>query len=167
MGKAPDILRGVNQRANVVMTPEEIDAFLHSQTQVTFCTHKSDGTIHAVAMAYGFLSDGTMAFEAKLKSQKIKNLLENAQLTVLAYDGEKYEELRGVQLVGHAEITDDPDVLMDLARSMYSRHFGPVENATQDELKQMIDKRVAAKLIVDRTISWDHRKLIKPSNSSS
>jgi hypothetical protein len=85
---------------------------------------------------------------------------------VLAYDGEKYQELRGVQLVGHAEITDDPDVLMDLARSMYGRHFGPVENATREELEQMVHKRVAAKLIVDRTISWDHRKLIKPSDSS-
>jgi general stress protein 26 len=160
----PPILRGVNQRATIRMTEEEVLGYLRRQTQMTFCTHNPDGTIHAVAMAYGFLADGTIAFEGKGKSQKIQNLVRNPQLTVVTYDGEAYDELRGVQLVGRAELSEDLGELQDLARSMYGRYHGPIENATPAELEQMVYKRVCVKLVVDKTISWDHHKLIKATD---
>ena len=49
---------GVKQRDLIKMTPEEIDAFLHERRPMTMCTLNHDGSIHAVAMWYGFL-DGS------------------------------------------------------------------------------------------------------------
>ena len=46
---------GVNQRDQIKMTPEEIDAFLHERRPMTMCSINHDGSIHAVAMWYGFL----------------------------------------------------------------------------------------------------------------
>ena len=47
---------GVKQRDLIKMTPEEVDAFIHEQRVMTMCTINHDGSIHAVAMWYGFLA---------------------------------------------------------------------------------------------------------------
>ena len=77
---------GVNQRNQIKMTTEEIDAFLNERRVATMCTTNADGSIHAVAMWYGFV-DGCLAFETKLKSQKVANLRRNPNLTVALEDG--------------------------------------------------------------------------------
>src|SRR6516165_135957 len=64
---------GVNQRNQIKMTPEEVDAFLHERMSMTMSTISPDGSIHSVAMWYGFL-EGAVAFETKTKSQKVQNL---------------------------------------------------------------------------------------------
>ena len=61
-------------------------------------------------MWYGFL-DGCVTVETKAKSQKVRNLRRDPRLTLLFEDGDTYEELRGVELVGKAEIVEDPDKL--------------------------------------------------------
>ena len=65
MAKRRDLIR---------MTPEEIDEFLHGRRMMNIATHNHDGTIHLVAMWYGFTPDGRPAFETFAKSQKIQNL---------------------------------------------------------------------------------------------
>jgi PPOX class probable F420-dependent enzyme len=139
---------GVNQRAQIKMTQAEIDEFLGGRRTATMCTVNKDGSIHAAAMWYGFL-DGAVAFETKIKSQKVANLRRNPNLTVSVEDGLGYEELRGVMLVGKAEIIDDPETMWPLGVSEEMRPFVEV----------MLNKRVVVKLHVERTVSWDHRKL--------
>ncbi len=107
---------GVNQRGIIKMTPAEVDGFLAGRRPMSMCTLNHDGTIHAVAMWYGFL-EGAVAFETKAKSQKVQNLRRDPRLTLLFEDGDTYEELRGVELVGKAEIIDDPDKLWELGIS--------------------------------------------------
>jgi len=114
---------GVNQRAQIKMTPEEIDAFLHERRPVTLCSMNHDGSIHAVAMWYGF-HDGMLAFETKGKSQKAQNLRRNPRMTCMAEDGEYYEELRGVELVGTAEFVDDPERIFELGVNLFERYYG-------------------------------------------
>ncbi len=106
---------GVKQRDLIKMTPEEVDAFLHERRPMTMCTLNHDGSIHAVAMWYGFL-DGSIAIETKAKAQKAVNLGRDSRLTCMFEDGDYYEELRGVELVGTAEIVDDPDKMFELGR---------------------------------------------------
>src|SRR2546423_14705581 len=112
---------GVNQRWQIKMTPEEIDEFLHGRRTATMCTLNADGTIHAVAMWYGFL-DGAIAFETKAKSQKVQNLRRNPNLTASVETGEKYEELRGCTLTGKGEVIDDPDRMFELGISVFERY---------------------------------------------
>src|SRR4051795_232674 len=104
---------GVNQRSKIKMTEEEIDAFLTQRQSMSMATIDKDDRIHLVAMWYGFL-EGAIAFETKAKSQKVANLRRDPRLTVMVEAGESYEELRGVELVGTAEIVEDPDRMWEL-----------------------------------------------------
>ena len=114
---------GVKQRDVIRMTPAEVDAFIHERRPMTMCTLNHDGSIHAVAMWYGFL-DGSIAIETKAKAQKAVNLGRDPRITCMFEDGEYYEELRGVELVGRAEIIDDPDKMFELGVNLFERYYG-------------------------------------------
>ena len=152
---------GVNQRKSIRMTPEEVDAFLAERRAMTMCSIGPDGSVHAIAMWYGFL-DGCITVETKAKSQKVQNLRRNPRLTLLFEDGDYYEELRGVELVGGAEIIEDPDQLWALGISVFERYYGTYSDELKPFLENMLRKRVAIKLHAERTVSWDHRKLGLP-----
>jgi PPOX class probable F420-dependent enzyme len=152
---------GVNQRRQITMTPDEVDAFLHDRRPMTMCTLNHDGTIHAVAMWYGFV-DGSIAIETKAKSQKAVNLRRDPRITCMFEDGDYYDELRGVELVGHAEIVEDPDKIWELGVSVFERYTGPYNEELRPFVETMLHKLVVAKLSVDRIVSWDHRKLGLP-----
>ena len=152
---------GVNQRKAIQMTPAEVDAFLAERRPMTMCSLSPDGSIHAVAMWYGFL-EGCVTVETKAKSQKVRNLRRDPRLTCLFEDGETYEELRGVELVGRAEIIEDADRLWTLGISVFERYNGPYTDELKPILEVMLRKRVAVQLHVERTVSWDHRKLGLP-----
>jgi PPOX class probable F420-dependent enzyme len=153
--------QGVNQRAKIKLTPGEVQAFLEERRPMTMCTLNHDGTIHAVAMWYGWL-EGCVAIETKAKSQKAQNLRRDPRMTALFEDGEHYDELRGVELVGHAEIVEEPERLLALGKSVFSRYYAPYTDEMLPFVETMLAKRVVAKLHVDRTVSWDHRKLGLP-----
>jgi PPOX class probable F420-dependent enzyme len=152
---------GVKQRDVIRMTSDEVDAFLHERRPMTMCTINHDGSIHAVAMWYGFL-EGSLAVETKAKSQKVQNLRRNPQLTCLSEDGDYYEELRGVELVGRAEIVDDADRMFTLGVNLFERYYGAYTEEMRPFVEIMLSKRVVIKVLVDRVVSWDHRKLGLP-----
>ncbi len=154
---------GVNQRTLIKMTNQEIDDFLRERRPITLCSINHDGSIHAVAMWYGFL-EGAIAFETKSKSQKVQNLRHDPRITCMAEDGDYYEELRGVELVGKAEIIEDPDKMWELGVSVFERYTGPYTEDMRPFVQTMLHKRVVVKLELERVVSWDHRKLGLPSS---
>jgi PPOX class probable F420-dependent enzyme len=149
---------GVNQRSKIKMSDEEIDDFLAGRHSMSCATIGADGRIHLVAMWYGFL-EGMPALETKAKSQKVANLRRDPRMTVLVEDGETYETLRGVELVGTAEIVEDPDRLWEIGVSVFSRYNAPYTEEMKPFVEIMLRKRVGVKLNVDKVVSWDHRKL--------
>lgn len=153
---------GVNQREQIKMSPEEVGAFLEERRPIALCSMNHDGSIHAVAMWYGFL-EGAVAFETKAKSQKVQNLRRDARITCMAEEGDYYEELRGVELVGRAEIVEDPDRMWELGVSVFERYQGPYSEDMRPFVEVMLNKRVVVKVHVERVVSWDHRKLGLPS----
>ncbi|MHB8220439.1 MAG: pyridoxamine 5'-phosphate oxidase family protein [Acidimicrobiales bacterium] len=152
---------GVKQRDVVKMTPDEVDAFVRERRPMSMCTMNHDGTIHAVAMWYGFL-EGSVALESKAKAQKVQNLRRDPRLTCLFEDGDSYENLRGVELVGRAEIVEDPGRMWELGVSVFERYYGTYTEELKPFVETMLHKRVVVKLNVDRVVSWDHRKLGLP-----
>jgi PPOX class probable F420-dependent enzyme len=151
MAKRRDLIR---------MTPEEVDAYLAGRRVMNIATHNHDGTIHLVAMWYGFTADGRVGFETFTKSQKIQNLRRDARITALVESGDSYDELRGVELVGTAEVTEDPAVLMPIAENIVERYMGLTEVADRKAAAEMMARnRSAVVLHVERTVSWDHTKL--------
>lgn len=149
---------GSNRRSEIKMSPEEIDAFLHEEKTATMCSMHPDGSIHAVAMWYGFV-DGVVAFETKAKSQKVQNLRRDPRLTILVEAGESYDQLRGVELVGKARIIEDEDTLWKLGVSVWERYYGPYDESQKEALSFMLHKRVTVTIDTEKIVSWDHRKL--------
>src|SRR4051794_22725053 len=149
---------GVNQRAQIKMTPEEVDAFIRERHSMTMSTISPDGSIHMVAMWYGFL-EGAVAFETKAKSQKVQNLRRNPTITCMVEDGDSYNELRGVQIVGTAEIFDERDRMLEMGVSLFERHVGPYTDEMLPAVEMMLNKRVGIKVNPVRIASWDHSKL--------
>jgi PPOX class probable F420-dependent enzyme len=148
----------MNQRALIRMTPEEVRSFLDEPNTMAMCSMRPDGTIHAVAMYFGYLED-SVAVHTKAKSQKVRNLERDPRLTVLVESGSTYDELRGVELVGQAEIVRQPERVLALAIDMHERYHGPYTDDLRAEIEDRVRGRVAIRLVVDRVVSWDHRKL--------
>ena len=149
---------GVKQRDIIKMSEKEVDEFLHERRPMSLCTINHDGSIHAVAMWYGFL-EGAIAFETKAKSQKVQNLRRDPRITCLVEDGDYYEELRGVELVGTAEIVEDPDRMWTLGVDLFERYYGTYTDDLKPFVETMLNKRVVIKVNVKRVVTWDHRKL--------
>jgi PPOX class probable F420-dependent enzyme len=149
-----------NVRDLIKMTPEEVDAFLHERHTMSVATIGPGGQPHVVAMWYGFL-DGKPAFETYRKSQKVRNLERNPRMTCLIEDGDRYDQLRGVELVGSGTVVDDKDALRTIARSLFERYetgFGPDQG--DEYIEFMVAKRVAVRVDFDDVVSWDHRKIV-------
>jgi PPOX class probable F420-dependent enzyme len=152
----------VNQRAQIVMSAAEIGRFLDEQRVATLATLGPSGQPHLVAMWYAVL-DGVLWFETKAKSQKAANLRRDARVTVMIETGDTYDALRGVALEGRATIVDDPDALWAVGVNVWERYNGPYGEEARPMVEFMLTKRVAVRLDVDRTRSWDHRKLGLPA----
>src|SRR5689334_19340004 len=149
---------GVNQRAQVSMSTEEVSAFLASRRTATLITLGATGHPHAVAMWFALI-DGVLWFETKAKAQKAVNLRRDPRATVLLEDGLTYDTLRGVSMEGRAEIVDDPDALWAVGVNVWERYNGPYSEEVKPLVEFMLNKRVAVRVDVDRTRSWAHRKL--------
>jgi len=149
---------GVNQRANIKMTDEEIKAFLKERRTMSMATIGPGGRIHMVAMWYGFV-DGAIGFETKTKSQKVQNLRRDNRLTILVEDGDTYDQLRGVEIAGWGEIIEDSEQLFRLGISVFERYNAPYTEEMKPFVDAMLHKRVLVKLHEEQVVSWDHRKL--------
>jgi PPOX class probable F420-dependent enzyme len=149
---------GVNQRAQITMTDDEVAAFIESSRTATMATVGPDGTPHLVAMWFAVV-DGKIWFETKSRSQKAVNLRRDDRITVMIEDGLTYDSLRGVSLEGRAEIVEDPDALWGVGVSVWERYNGPYTDEVKPFVEVMLHKRVAVRVDVERVRSWDHRKL--------
>lgn len=149
---------GTNQRAQITMTDDEIASFVERSRTATMATIGPTGTPHLVAMWYSVI-DGQVWFETKSRSQKAQNLRRDGRLTCMIEDGLTYDTLRGVSLEGEGVIVDDPDALWKVGVDIWERYTGPYTEEARPLVEVMLRKRVAVRLDVERTRSWDHRKL--------
>jgi PPOX class probable F420-dependent enzyme len=152
---------GTNQRAQIVMSDEEIADFVASSRTGTLATIGPDGQPHLIAMWYGVV-DGDIWFETKAKSQKAVNLKRDPRVTFLLEDGNTYDTLRGVSFEGTAEIVEDPEQIFRVGISVWERYNGPYTEELRPSVEMMMNKRVGVRLRVNRTRSWDHRKMGLP-----
>jgi PPOX class probable F420-dependent enzyme len=153
---------GVNQRAQIRMTDDEIAGFIEESRTATMATVGPDGAPHLVAMWYAVI-DGRIWFETKAKAQKVVNLRRDDRVTCLVEDGHTYDKLRGVSLEGRGVISEDPEELWRVGLSLWERYYGPYTDEMKPAVEALVHKRVAVRLDVRRARSWDHRKLGLPA----
>ena len=73
-----------------------------------------------------------------------------------------YDTLRGVSFEGLAEIVEDPDTIFKVGISVWERYNGPYTDDLKPAVDMMMNKRVAVRIVANRTRSWDHGKLGLP-----
>jgi PPOX class probable F420-dependent enzyme len=148
-----------SRRDQIMMTPGEIEAFLDAERTLQVASINGDGTPHLVAMWYA-RHNGAIAFWTYAKSQKVVNVRRDARLTVMVESGDKYEELKGVTIYGHARVIEDLDEVFAFGDKVYERYWGPIDNdLVREGVRAMGRKRVLIVVEPDRTVSWDHSKL--------
>ena len=138
----------MSRRDQIRMTDAEIRSFLDEQRILQVATIDHDGYPHLVAMWYVLIND-EIAFWTYTKSQKAVNLRRDPRLTCLVEAGERYDELRGVQIKGQAVIHDDRETVLHLGEAIWERPMVLAQAA----------KRVAIFVKPVEITSWDHRKL--------
>ncbi len=148
----------MNRRDQIRMTDEEIRNFLEEGRTLQVATIERDGSPHIIAMWY-VLIDGEIAFWTYAKSQKIVNLRRDPRLACLVEAGVQYNELRGVQIKGHAVISEDRATIQHMGELLWQRYTGPLDDSARQGVAIQGAKRVVVFVKPDEVISWDHRKL--------
>ena len=149
---------GTNQRSQIQLGDDEITAFVAQSRTATMATVGPDGQPHLVAMWYAVI-DGQLWFETKAKSQKAVNLRRDGRISVLIESGDTYDTLKGVSFEGQGVVVDDADALWQVGVSIWERYTGPYTEEMRPFVEIMLNKRVAVRVDVARTRSWDHSKL--------
>jgi PPOX class probable F420-dependent enzyme len=153
----------VKQRDVIVMDEAEIDAFLDAQRSSTIATLGPQGQIHLVGMWYAWF-DGHIWLETKVKSQKVRNLRRDDHMTFLVEAGHTYDALRGVSMEGRGVVIEDDAALLErVCLQLFERYHAPYTPELRPFLELMMHNRVVVRLDIERTRSWDHRKLGLPA----
>jgi PPOX class probable F420-dependent enzyme len=148
----------MSRRNLIRMNDEEIRAFLEEQRTLQVATIDHDGWPHLIAMWYVLIHD-QVVFWTYAKSQKIVNLRRDDRLTCLVETGERYDELRGVQIKGRAIISDDRETVQRIGEAIWERYTGPLNDTTRQMVAAQAAKRVVISVKPVEIVSWDHRKL--------
>jgi PPOX class probable F420-dependent enzyme len=148
----------MKRRNQIQMTDEEIHAFLEEKHILQVATIDHDGYPHLVAMWYVLYND-EIAFWTYARAQKVVNLRRDPRLTCMVEAGERYEELRGVQIKGQAVIREDYETVLRVGEVIWERYSGPLNENTHPMVKAQAAKRVVIFVKPVEVVSWDHRKL--------
>ena len=153
----------VSRRAEITMTDDEVGEYLAAAKTMILATIGPDGVPDPVGMWF-VLVEGEIWMRTYARSQKVTNIRRYPRVSALVEDGEHYAELRGVQLTGHLEISEDVDRICDIAAALLVKYEGlnaADVPAVREAYRPTAVKQVAMRLVTERTVSWDHSKLIQ------
>ena len=146
----------MNRRHQIQLSPDEQAAFFREHKKAALATIDKDGFPHVVAMNY-FAKDGAFFMTSYGKAQKVINVRRNPKVALMVETGDSYAELRGVMVRGRCEILED---LAAVQAAFASRGEAQANAApVQPGAVASAPKRVVLKIVPEKIISWDHRKL--------
>ncbi|MEI2641160.1 MAG: pyridoxamine 5'-phosphate oxidase family protein [Candidatus Nanopelagicales bacterium] len=150
-----------SQREQIAMSSDEISDFLEQGGTVQVALYGPDGYPDITPMWY--VIDGDMLWMRTYgKSQKVINARRDPRCCVLIETGDKYLELRGVQVTGDLQVSDDVDRICWVAARLMVKYEGVDAGhipALEAAYAERAPKQVALGLSLERIVSWDHRKL--------
>jgi PPOX class probable F420-dependent enzyme len=146
----------MNRRQQIRLTADEQAAFFRERKKAALATIDKDGFPHVVAMNY-FARDGAFYMTSYAKAQKVVNVRRNPRVALMVESGDSYGELRGVMIRGTCEILEDLDAVRAAFEARAEAQSNP--SPVQPGAVASAPKRVVLKIVPDKVISWDHRKL--------
>ena len=148
----------MKQRDRVAMTPAEVTGFIEANRKLQLATINRDGTPHLVTMYY-VMMDGQITFWTYRSSQKARNMGRDPRIACLVETGNEYFDLRGVQVQGVVQITEDPAEVLAIGRRIAAVTLNLHEGLADDYVEHTAPKRLGFLVEPTRVISWDHSKL--------
>ena len=156
----------MSRRDQIIMTADEVDAYLQSKLTIVINSIGRDGVPHPAPLWFAVEDDGAIVMTKFTKSQKIQNLKRDPRVTLLLEDGTVYAELRGVIFHGTVELEEDVDAVVAILGAIGRRDSGDaagaadaLSDAEQAGVRAQARKRTAIRLRPTKAVSWDHRKL--------
>jgi hypothetical protein len=148
------------KRSQIMMTDDEVQAYLDSERVLNVATNGPTGHPHLVAMWFAMV-DRKPVFWTYGKSQKIANLRRDSKMTGLVESGDSYDQLRGVELRGRGMIVDDYDAVLEIGKAVGVKYNGPsaLDETALPFFEAQATKRVGVVFEVEHVVSWDHTKL--------
>lgn len=141
----------------IAMTPEERDEFLRTERTCRVATVGADGSPHVSAL--WFVWDGsTLWLNSVVNSQRWTNVVRDPRVSVLVDGGHEFMELRGVELIGRAQVVGEVPRRGDRVEELTSPEaaFGAKYAGGQF----VYDGGHAwLKIVPDKIVSWDFRKI--------
>jgi len=151
-----------SSRRAIALSDAEVADFVAAGRRLVLATIGPDGAPDPVPMWYVVDNAGAVLMRTYRKSQKVVNLRRDPRVAALVEAGERYAELRGVQLSGSIELVEDDDLVADVMVALLQKYEGLADEhvvAARAAALQRAPKQVAMRLHVDSVASWDHRKL--------
>lgn len=150
----------------IMMTPDELDAFLATERTCRVATVSQDGAPHASTLWFAW--DGTSLWLYSItRSKRWADLRKDPRIAVVVDAGEEYGELRGVELSGTVDFAGEcprkgepcPE-LVEPERLFAQKNFGMSEMPHDG-------RHAWARLTPDAVASWDFRKLAAPGRAGT
>ncbi|WP_055569559.1 pyridoxamine 5'-phosphate oxidase family protein [Streptomyces atriruber] len=142
----------------IMMTPDELDAFLTAERTCRVATVSPDGAPHVSTLWFAW--DGTSLWLYSVtRSKRWADLRKDPRVAVVVDAGEEYGELRGVELSGTVEFvgevprTGDPCPELDAPERLFARKVFGLDAMPHD------GRHGWMRLTPDAVASWDFRKL--------
>lgn len=126
---------------------------LHARLSATLATVADDGSIHVVAM--WFLWDGdALLIPTSHATRKVRNLERDPRATVMIDDSRGGFDLRGVTLVGRAEIVRGEAASL-LNRRIHLKYVTEEGLALEPVRRYLSTDDVTIRFMPERVSSWD------------
>lgn len=149
-----------SRREIIAMTPEEVAAYLGSQTRLILVSNGANGFPHPVPMNYAIDDQGRVLILTFRKSQKVKNFVRDNRAALLVESGDVYHELKSVMIYARAEIIDERTEFAAARAFFATKDQTRVTNKeAQAQIEATMAKRVIIRCTAEKVISWDHAKL--------
>ncbi|MBI1377590.1 MAG: TIGR03618 family F420-dependent PPOX class oxidoreductase [Frankiales bacterium] len=148
-------------RDRIALSEAEAGAMLRESRIPVLVTNGPDGVPDPVPMWFVVDDNGTVWMRTYAASQKVRNLERDPRFAALVESGERYAQLRGLQLTGTVELVEDVDRICDVMARLLVKYEG-LDPAHADDVRAAYrvraPKQRALRLHVARTVSWDHAK---------
>lgn len=144
-------------RTRIAMSDAERDEYLSKQRTCRMATTSTSGAPH-LSPLYFVWSGGQVWVSSLVRSARWTDIARDARVSVLVDSGERYGELRGVEIAGTAAVvgevprTGEPHALLEDIEATMSTKYG-------EGLSAHDGKHAWLAITPSKIVSWDFRKL--------
>jgi hypothetical protein len=151
-------LRAQRRGRRIAMTDAERDEFLAGQRVCRVATIGADGQPHATALWFGW--DGASFWLYSItRAKRWADIMKDPRISAVVDDGVEYLELRGVEIMGTAEVvgevprTGEPNPELVAIEQQFARKYMGAEQMFHDGGHAWL------RVTPSKIASWDFRKL--------